>query len=33
MMADGKSLREARAYIEAKYSHFGPGTATPLPPF
>ena len=31
MRAEGKSLREVRAAIDATYSSYGPGTDTPLP--
>ncbi len=31
LRAEGKSLTETRAYIDATYSSFGPGTNTPLP--
>jgi hypothetical protein len=32
MTAEGRSLRDIRAYIDGKYSNIGPGTDTPLPP-
>jgi hypothetical protein len=32
MTAQGRSLRDIRAYIDGKYSNIGPGTDTPLPP-
>ncbi len=32
MVSEGKTLREVRSYVEAKYSQQGPGTDTPLPP-
>lgn len=32
MTAEGRSLRDIRAYIDGKYSDIGPGTDTPLPP-
>lgn len=31
MKADGRSSTDVRAYIDAQYSPFGPGTDTPLP--
>ena len=31
LRAEGQSPREVRAYIDAQYSAFGPGTDTPLP--
>lgn len=31
LRAEGKSLASVRAYIDATYSSFGPGTDTPLP--
>ncbi len=31
LRAEGKSRREVRAYIDATYSSYGPGTDTPLP--
>lgn len=31
LLREGKSSREIRAYIDATYSSFGPGTNTPLP--
>lgn len=32
LIAQGKSLQEARSYVEAKYSSIGPSTNTPPPP-
>ncbi len=32
MLEEGRSLRDIRDYIDAKYSSLGPGTDTPLPP-
>ena len=31
-LAQGKTLREIRSYVDAQYSSIGPGTNTPLPP-
>lgn len=31
LLAEGRSSQEARAYIDATYSAFGPSTNTPLP--
>jgi hypothetical protein len=31
LRAEGQSPREVRAYVDAQYSAFGPGTDTPLP--
>lgn len=32
LVQEGKSLREVRAYIDARYGGAGTGTPTPLPP-
>jgi hypothetical protein len=32
MTAEGRSLKDIRAYIDGKYGAIGPGTDTPLPP-
>ena len=32
LVNQGKSLREVRSYVEAKYGKLGPPTDTPLPP-
>jgi hypothetical protein len=32
LKAEGKLLPEIRAYIDQKYSKYGPRTATPKPP-
>jgi hypothetical protein len=32
LKAEGKPLKEIRAYIDQKYSKYGPATPTPRPP-
>jgi len=32
LRAQGKSLKEIRAYIDEKYGEYGPSTPTPSPP-
>uniref|UniRef100_A0A7C1G548 Uncharacterized protein n=2 Tax=Thermomicrobium TaxID=499 RepID=A0A7C1G548_THERO len=32
LTAEGRPLREIRAYIDQTYSSYGPGTDTPWPP-
>ncbi len=32
LKAEGKSPKAIREYIDREYSHYGPGTPTPMPP-